>query len=127
MHGVDIEPPVPIAYKTSVVGTRAEAARKAHLLLQDESGPYALSKLCTCKVEETKKLEEAADEIVDENALDPETVEGFTTAAQLEYRAKMEGDMELKVACERELDAEEEAEVEALILEQEEGADIMDG
>ena len=67
---------------------------------------------------------------MDENALDPETVEGFTTAAQLEYRAEMEGDMELKVACERELDAEEEAEVEALILEQEEDAedaDMMDG
>ena len=123
MHGIDIEPPVPIAYKTSVVGTRAEAAHNAHLLLQDESGPYALSKLCTCKVEEMKKLEEAADGIVDENALDPETVEGFATAARLEYRAELEGDMRLKVALERQLDAEEEAEVEELLLEQEEDAD----
>jgi len=126
VHGIDLEPPVPIAYKTSIVGTRAEAAHKAHLLLQDESGPYALSKLCTCKKEETKKLEEAADEIVEENALDPETVEGFTTAAQLEYRAETEGDIELKVALERQLDAEEEAEVEALILEQDEDAEMTD-
>jgi hypothetical protein len=126
VHGVDIEPPVPIAYKTSIVGTRAEAAHKAHLLLQDESGPYALSKLCTCKAEETKKLGEAADEIVDESALDPETVEGFATAAQLEYRAETEGDMALKVALEKRLDEEEEAEVEALILEQDEDADMED-
>jgi hypothetical protein len=126
VHGIDIEPPVPIAYKTSIVGTRAEAAHKAHLLLQEESGPYALSKLCTCKVEETKKLEEDADRIVDEDALNPETVEGFATAARLEYRAETEGDMGLKVALERELDAEEEAEVEALLLEQEGDADMMD-
>jgi len=119
VHGVDIEPPVPITYKTSIVGTRAEAAQQAHLLLQDESGPYTLSKLCTCKAEETQKLEEAADKIVDEDALDPETVEGFTTAAKLEYRTEMEGDMRLKVALERLLDAEEEAEVESLVLGQE--------
>lgn len=119
VHGIDIEPPVPIGYKTSLVGTRAEAAQKAQVLLQDESGPYALSKLCTCKAEETKKFEEAADKIVDEDALDPETVEGFTTAAQLEYRAEAEGDIKLKVELERELDAEEEAEVERLVLEEE--------
>ncbi len=123
MHGIDIEPPVPIAYKTSIVGTRAEAAHKAHLLLQDELGPYAMNKMCTCKIEETKKFEEAADGIVDEDALDPETVEGFATAAQLEYRAEMEGDMRLKVVLERQLDAEEEAEVEELILEPEEDGD----
>lgn len=126
MHGIDIEPPVPIAYKTSIVGTRAEAAHRAHLLLQDELGPYALSKICTCKMEETKKYEEAADRIVDEDALDPETVEGFATAAQLEYRAEREGDMRLKVMLEKQLDAEEEAEVQELILEQEEdvGGDV---
>jgi hypothetical protein len=126
VHGNNIEPPVPIAYKTSLVGARAEAAQKAQLLLQDESGPYALSKLCTCKVEEAKKYEEAADAIVDEDALDPETVEGFTTAAQLEYRAETEGDMQLKLEVERQLDAEEEAEVEVLISEQEEDADMKD-
>src|SRR5258706_3910055 len=71
VHGIDIEPPVPIAYKTSIVGTRAEAAHKAHLLLQDELGPYAMNEMCTCKIEETKKFEEAADGIVDEDALDP--------------------------------------------------------
>ena len=58
MHGIDIEPPVPIACHTSIIGTRAEAAHKADLLLQGESGPYAPSNLCTCKVEETKKIEE---------------------------------------------------------------------
>jgi len=126
VHGIDIEPPVPIAYKTSIVGTRAEAAHKAQLLLQDESGPYTLSKLCTCKVEETKKIEEAADGIVDEDALNPETVEGFTTAARLEYRTETEGDMEWKVVLQRQLDAEEEAEVEALILTQEGDADVKD-
>lgn len=133
MHGVDIEPPVPIAYKTSLVGTRAEAAQKAQVLLQDESGPYALSKLCTCKAEETKKFEEAADKIVDEDALDPETVEGFTTAAQLEYRAETEGDLKLKVELEKQLDAEEEAEndkleeaeVEKLVLGEEGGTDMV--
>ena len=126
VHGIDIYPPVPIGYKISIVGVRAEAAHKAQLLLQDESGPYALSKLCTCKVEETKQFEEAADGIVDEDALNLETVEGFATAAQLEYRAETEGDMELKVALERRLDAEEEAEVEAMILEQEGDVDMKD-
>lgn len=133
VHGIDIEPPVPIAYKTSLVGTRAEAARKAQVLLQDESGPYALSKLCTCKAEEMKKFAEAADKIVDEDVLNPETVEGFTTTAQLEYRAETEGDIQLKVELERQLDAEEgdeverleeEAEVERLVLGQERDADI---
>jgi hypothetical protein len=126
VHEINIEPPVPIAYKTSLVGTRAEAARQAHLLLQDESGPYALSKLCTCKADEAKKLEEAADAIVDEDALNPETVEGFTTAAQLEYRAETEGDMQLKLEVERQLDAEEEAAVEELIFEQEKDVDMED-
>src|SRR5258706_7670143 len=74
VHGVDIEPPVPIAYKTSIMGAQAEAARKAQLLLQDELAPYALTKLCTCKIEERKQFEEAADGIVDEDALDVETV-----------------------------------------------------
>ena len=124
VHGIDIEPPVPIAYKTSIMGARAEAARKVQPLLQDELGPYALTKLCTCKIEETKQFEEAADGIVDEDALNLETVEGFTTVAQLEYRAETEGDMELKVARESQLDAEEEAEVE--ILEQEGDTDMKD-
>lgn len=53
---------------------------------------------------------------MDEDALNLETVEGFTTVAQLEYRAETEGDMELKVALESQLDAEEEAGVEALII-----------
>lgn len=119
---------MPIAYKSSVVGTRAEAAQQAQILLQDESGPYALSKLCICKVEETKKFEEAADGIVDEDALNPETVEGFTTAAQLEHRAEAENDIQLKVEVERQLDAEEleEAEVETLVLEQQEDVDMLD-
>ena len=38
VHGIDIKPPVSIAYKTSIMGTRAEAAHKAHLLLQGARG-----------------------------------------------------------------------------------------
>ena len=62
VHGIDIKPPVSIAYKTSIMGTRAEAAHKAHLLLQDASGRYARSKLVHGRSRRRRNLRRRLDE-----------------------------------------------------------------
>ena len=73
------------------MGTRAEAGRQAHLLLQDDSGPYTLSKRCMCKIEETKKFEMAGDkeEQAESEALIPEQGEGSDADAGADAGADM--------------------------------------
>ena len=73
------------------MGTRAEAGCQAHPLLQDDSGPYALSKHCTCEIEQTKKFETAADEEeeAESEALIPEQGEGSDADAGADAGADM--------------------------------------
>ena len=73
------------------MGTRAEAGHQAHPLLQDDSGPYILSKRCTCEIEQTKKLETAADEEeeAESEALIPEQGEGSDADAGADADADM--------------------------------------
>ena len=77
------------------MGTRAEAGHQARPLSQNDSGPYALNKLCTCKIEETKKFETAADEEeeAESEALIPEQGEGSDADAGADADADADADM----------------------------------